>query len=423
MNLLFLSWKNLRERPLHTLMSVMLLTLGVSIISLLLILSQQLDGQFKDNIKGIDMVVGAKGSPTQLILSSVYHIDNPTGNIPLKEAEELLKHPLVKEGIMMAYGDSYKGYRILGTDHSYVEHYEGKLAEGKLWEEPFEATVGATAAERLNLQLGDTFYGSHGNVETEEGIHMEESYKVVGILAPSGRVIDQLIMTPIQSVWSIHEDHGEEEAHDEVDHAQEENDHGAADHDHEEGQAHDHEEGKEITAMLVKWKSAMGMMMLPRMVDKETSMKAALPAIEVSRLTALFSVGRTTIEMIALAIILISGISVFVSIYSSLKDRKYELALMRTMGASREQLLILVLLEGVILGALGYICGILVSRIGVSVLSFYFEDAYHYALTQMIVSIDELWLLLAIMVIGGLAALIPGIRAFSLNISQTLADG
>jgi len=159
------------------------------------------------------------------------------------------------------------------------------------------------------------------------------------------------------------------------------------------------------------------------MVDKETSMKAALPAIEVSRLTELFSVGRTTIEMIALAIILISGISVFVSIYSSLKDRKYELALMRTMGASREQLLILVLLEGIILGALGYVCGIMVSRIGVGVLSFYFEEAYHYPLTQMIVSIEELWLLLAIMVIGVLAALIPGIRAFSLNISQTLADG
>ncbi|MEL6632557.1 MAG: ABC transporter permease [Bacteroidota bacterium] len=417
MNLLLLSWKNLRERPLHTLMSVMLLTLGVSIISLLLSLSQQLDGQFKDNIKGIDMVVGAKGSPTQLILSSVYHIDNPTGNIPLKEAEELLKHPLIKEGIMMAYGDSYKGYRILGTEHSYVQHYEGELAEGKLWEKPFEATIGAGVAERLDLSIGDTFYGSHGNVETEEGVHDEQAYVVVGILAPSRRVIDQLIMTPIQSVWDIHSDHGhEEEGHEEgeEEHVDEE--------DHSPGEAHA-DEDKEITAMLLKWKSPMGMMMLPRMVDKETSMKAALPAIEVSRLTELFSVGRTTIEMIALAIILISGISVFVSIYSSLKDRKYELALMRTMGASREQLLILVLLEGIILGALGYVCGIMVSRIGVGVLSFYFEEAYHYPLTQMIVSIEELWLLLAIMVIGVLAALIPGIRAFSLNISQTLADG
>ncbi|MEM7509690.1 MAG: ABC transporter permease, partial [Bacteroidota bacterium] len=138
MNLFSLSWKNLVAKPLSTALSLILLMLGVSIISLLLLLDKQLQNTFDKNVRGIDMVVGAKGSPLQIILASVYHIDSPTGNIPLKEAEMLIKNPLVEKAIPMAYGDSYESYRILGTDSSYVNHYGGEIAEGRLWKEDFE---------------------------------------------------------------------------------------------------------------------------------------------------------------------------------------------------------------------------------------------------------------------------------------------
>lgn len=434
MNLATIAWKNLWARPWATMISLLLLVLGVSIISLLIQLNSQLDDQFKKNIRGIDMVVGAKGSPLQLVLSSVYHIDNPTGNIPLSEAKALQKHPLVAKWIPMAYGDNFKGYRILGTEWTYVEHYEAELAEGSRWDHTFETVLGADVAERTGLKVGDSFFGAHGNVEDAD-VHDEHAYEVVGILKRSETVLDQLVLTDMSSVWDIH-DHGEEEEgeereegnrgntgntggeeeHDEHDHIEGE-DH---DHDHE---GHDHEEeDRDITAVLIKFKNPMAMMQLPRMINQETSMQAALTAIEVNRLFDLFAVGIATLRGIALAIVVISAISVFFSLYNSLRGRKYELALMRIMGAGRESLLLLILLEGLILALLGGIIGLIVSRGGMMILSGMAEEAYRYEFDWLKFLPQEGVLFIGTLIVGLLAALIPAISAYKTDISRTLRE-
>jgi len=138
MNITRLSWQNLVSNPLNTTLSLLLMTFGVGIISLLLLLNNQIEQQLKANLKGVDMVVGAKGSPLQLILSTIYHIDNPTGNISYKEANKLKKNSLVDLGIPLSYGDTYNGFRIVGTTHQYPELYEAKLKEGELWSRSLE---------------------------------------------------------------------------------------------------------------------------------------------------------------------------------------------------------------------------------------------------------------------------------------------
>lgn len=459
MNLATIAWKNLWARPWATMISLLLLVLGVSIISLLIQLNSQLDDQFKKNIRGIDMVVGAKGSPLQLVLSSVYHIDNPTGNIPLSEAKALQKHPLVAKWIPMAYGDNFRGYRILGTEWTYVEHYEAELADGSQWDHTFETVLGADVAERTGLKVGDSFFGAHGNVEDAD-VHDEHAYEVVGILKRSETVLDQLVLTGMSSVWDIHDhgeeeeeegntgnmgnnggeedhadhehvegeehDHGEEEDHSDHDHAEGE-DH--SDHEHAEGENHDHEEGnaheeedRDITAVLIKFKNPMAMMQLPRMINQETSMQAALTAIEVNRLFDLFAVGIATLRGIALAIVIISAISVFFSLYNSLRGRKYELALMRIMGAGREALLLLILLEGLILALLGGIIGLIVSRAGMMILSGMAEEAYRYEFDWLKFLPQEGVLFIGTLLVGLLAALIPAISAYKTDISQTLRE-
>jgi len=180
MNILSLSFRNLISRPLGNILSLVLLALGVGMVALLLHVNNHVQQQMENNIRGIDMVVGAKGSPLQLILSAVYHIDAPTGNIPLSEVEKLKKNPWVSTAIPLSYGDSYKGYRIVGTDHQYPEHYEATVAEGRLWETSFEVTVGAKAARDLKLKVGDTFQGAHGFAEGGE-THGDKDYTVVGI--------------------------------------------------------------------------------------------------------------------------------------------------------------------------------------------------------------------------------------------------
>ena len=455
MNLFKISWSNLKVKPLSSLLSLILLSLGVGIISLLLNFYSQFTSQFNKNIEGIDMVVGAKGSPMQLILSSIYHIDAPTGNIKLSEAQRLEKNLLVKSTIKMSYGDSYMGYRIVGTEKGYPEHYGAKIAQGKEWEKDFEVTVGSHVAKTLGLKLGDTFFGTHGLAAGDDGevhghVHEEFKYVVTGIYEPSGTVIDQLILCTLESVWLVHgehdhdhdhegHDHEDGETHSHEDHAHDEHDGEAAAHDHEghnhddhdhEGHDHDHahdhehsaEEDREITAMLVKFRNPMGIMQLPRYVNTQTEMQAALPSFEVPRLFNLLSVGITAIRAIAIAIMLISGISVFISLFNSLKDRKYELALMRSMGASRGKLLLMILMEGLILSIFGYAVGWGLGKIGMMIISGVANEDYHYDLEVFRFTSFEGILLLVTLGIGIFAALIPALRAFNLNISKTLAE-
>ncbi len=440
MNLAFLSWKNLWAQPWTTLISLFLLILGVGTISLLLQLNEQLDDQFRKNIRGIDMVVGAKGSPLQLILASVYHIDNPTGNISLKEATALKENPLIETWIPLSYGDNYQGYRILGTEWSYVAHFEGKLRKGKAWEASFETVLGATVAERLGLAVGDSFFGAHGSVAEAEA-HEEHPYLVVGILEKTETVLDQLILTSLESVWDIH-NHEESEAvavtqeHEEEDHDHPEgevvdhdHDHDHEhDHDHAAGESHDHEdhtleEDLEITSVLIKWKNPMAMMQLPRFINQETSMQAAVTAIEISRLFDLFSVGISTLRGIASAIVFISLISVFLSLYNSLRGRSYEIALMRTMGASREDLLAVILLEGLWLALVGAVVGLIVSRVGMYTLALLAEDAYRYELVWWRVLPEEVALFAITLLVGLTAATFPAISAYRTDISETLRGG
>ena len=157
MNLFTLSWKNLANKPLSMLLSLVLFALGVGLISLLFLLNQQLQDKFDKNLAGIDLVVGAKGSPLQLILSSMYHIDAPTGNISIKEATPFLRpgHPLIQTAVPLSMGDSHKGYRIVGTTPDILGLYEAEVAEGRVWNATLETTIGAASSTRACRPLGD----------------------------------------------------------------------------------------------------------------------------------------------------------------------------------------------------------------------------------------------------------------------------
>lgn len=401
MNLFRISWSNLRDKPLNSFLSGLLMTFGITIISLLLLLNKQLDDQFRKNIKGIDMVLGAKGSPLQLILSSIYQIDSPVGNIPLEEAERLTRNPMIKTAIPLAMGDNYQSFRIVGTNKKYLDHFEATVAQGRLFQNDLETVIGPRVAAVTGLKVGDSFAGSHG-LDKDGDVHGDTKYKVVGILNPTNTVTDQLIVTPVSSVWKIHE------------------------HGHEEGEAHEGEEEhgeehQEITSMLIKFRNPLGMM-LARGINSNSKLQAALPNIEINRLFSLLGVGVETLRGLAIAIMLISGISVFVSLYNSLKERRYEMALMLSMGATRAQLFGMLLLEGLVLAIIGFGLGILISRIGLWLFSNTVSQEYHYNLAAFGILPEE-WALLGVAIlIGLLAAALPAIGVYRMNISRTLAE-
>ena len=197
-----LARRNVLHRPLETGLSVLLLSFGVGIISLMLLMQRSLTEDLDRNIKDIDLVLGAKGSPLQLILANVYHVDVPTGNIPLADAQKVMRHPYIEEAIPLAYGDNYELFRIVGTEASYPAHYNAEIASGKMFDAPFEVVLGQEVAAATGLELGDTFYSAHGLTDGTD-VHRDKAYTVVGTFARTGAVIDQLILTPIASVWGV----------------------------------------------------------------------------------------------------------------------------------------------------------------------------------------------------------------------------
>ena len=435
MNISRLSWQNLISNPLNTTLSLLLMTFGVGIISLLFLLNNQIEQQLQANLRGVDMVVGSKGSPLQLILSSIYHIDNPTGNIPYSEAIKIDNNSLVDLTVPLSYGDSYNGFRIVGTTHQYPELYEMSLKKGRLWSRSLEVVLGSTVAQIHRLKIGDTFYGTHGLIEGGH-VHDEYAYEVVGIFNHSYTILDQLILTNTQSVWQVHNHEVVEQGHEhqECDHEHHDDEHSHEHHncDHEHNIEESTASGLElntsipedamITSLLVKFKSPIGLIQLPRKINETTNLQAAVPALEISRLTNLLGFGVQTINIIAFIIIIVSGLSIFISLYNSLKKRRYELALMRVHGASKWQLVQLVLQEGIILSVIGTVLGLLISRITLLIITLFAEHKYTFSSFQFNLLNEELWLLPIALLIGIVASIIPTVLSYNINIPKTLSN-
>lgn len=420
MNLLYLSWKNISYKPSSSLLSVVFFALGVGLIALLLLVNRQIEDKFEKNQAGIDLVLGAKGSPLQLILCSMYHIDNPTGNIAINEVKAFLRpgHPLLAQAVPLSLGDSYRTYRIVGTTPDFFDLYHATLAEGRQWEQVYEVVAGAAAAKALHLKMGDTFKSTHGLDNNEDLVHEDAgAFKIVGILQPTGAVADQLLLTAAPTIWAVH-DHSTA-AEDGDDQAEA---HHPADYDLAKP-LYEYTD-KSITSVLIRYKANnVQTLNLPRNINENTNMQAANPAWEINRLYGIMGDSALALQVLALVIIFVSGLSVFISLYAALRDRKYELALMRVMGAPRGKLFTLILLEGLLLAGVGSILGLTGSHLGMDLLARVLQRSYRYSFSGAMWLREEWFLCIAALAIGLLAALLPAIQARKTDISATLAEG
>ncbi len=422
--------KNLIHKKLNTLLSVSLLAFSVGIIGLLLLMQDTIEHKFQNDLKDIDMVIGAKGSPLQLVLSAVYHMDSPTGNIKIAEAKKFVESGAVEQAIPLAYGDSYNGFRVLGTSSDYLKKYDATFNEGKVFEASMEAVIGHDVAQATGLSVGDEFYGIHGEVDNGH-THDEHGYKVVGILNKNNSVLDYLLMSNVESVWQVHDLHGpvvvaepDTTVSQEVGFA---HDHSGHDHDHD----HDHDHGQEspglpadsmeVTAYLLKFRSKMALLNFPRIINGETTMQAALPGMEINRLFHMLGIGANTLKMIGGAIMLMSGLSVFFALFSQLGDRKYELALLRASGYRPFQLFTLLIIEGLLLAIMGFALGVALSRLGVYILNNGAAERFnlHFGMGW---TDSETWLLLITIGVGVVSAFIPALRAMRVDVATSLSD-
>ncbi len=434
MNLFSLSFAYIRARLLTSTLLVVLLALGVATISLLLHFGHQAEERLARDARGFDLVVGAKGSPLQLILSSIYHMDVPTGNIPIDEAKRLKKHPQVKQTIPLALGDSYRGFRIVGTEAIYITHYQAELTEGVVFTKPMQAVLGARVAAETGLKLNASFAGSHGLTESDD-VHEDSPYQVVGVLEPTGTVIDRLILTPVESVWKVHgseahhhhdehkkEAHEEHKYHDEHDHKEH------AHHDDDEHEDHERHDGEieardEITALLITFNSKIAAVSLPREINRGTSMQAASPAFETARLLSLLGMGLDTLRFFGGLLMASAVIGMLVAIYQSMQERKYDAALMRVMGASKGMLVKQIIIETGLLLAAGIVLGLAISHGMLAVLPMLAHNLKDMGFAPLHFLPTEISVAAGLFILGLIVALLPALAAYRVDVSRTLARG
>lgn len=417
----------MRDRPLTVALNALLLAIAVATLVLLLQFSTQAGERFERDARGIDLVVGAKGSPLQLVLSSVYHIDQPTGNIPQAALAMLRRDPGVAQAVPLALGDNFEGFRIVGSDAGLLTLYDAPLAQGVAFETPGDSVLGAEVARRTGAGLGQKFIGSHGIESGEEDGqgHDHAPFKTVGILAPTGTVLDRLILTSIESVWDVHGIEHDDDHHDEADHHDEDEHHdkGEAHEDHAEHEAASGAAGlePEITAVLVRYRNASGAIRIPSQINRQSALQAAVPATESARLLGLFGSVIEGARLFGWLLAISAGLSLFVALWSATRAREGDLALLRVMGATPAAIFGTILLEGLLIAAIGALTGIALAHGLIALAIASFPTLAELGLVAARVLPGEAAILAAVLGIGLIAAIIPAIRIFRVDLARTLA--
>lgn len=390
-----LAWKYLWASPLTTALNLLLLTLGLAAVTFVLRTSAKVEAGLKRDLANIDLVVGAKGSPMQIMLAGVFHLDAPTGNIPLGTLDLLKKQPLVAQAVPLSLGDALRGYRIVGTTPDYLDLYGAKLGQGAAWTKPMQAVLGAEVARTIGLKVGDRFAGSHGLGEGG-GAHGDHLFEVVGVLAESGSVLDRLVLTDLASVWEVHEEHHAGEVHE------------------------DAEERRETTLILVRYRSPLAAVMLPRWVNAQDGLQSAAPALETARLMRLVGAGTEVLRGFGIVLLAAAGLSVWVALLHAVRARQGDLAMLRMLGAPASRVAALIALEALLLAGLAAVLGLLAGHGLVALLERLLAERQSLRLGPLGWSEAEWLVPLLAGVLALVAAAWPAWRAYRLDVTTLL---
>jgi putative ABC transport system permease protein len=391
-----LAWQYLWARPGRTWINWASLTLALTAMLVVLSMHEQIRHNFERQLKGIDAVVGAKGSPIQLMLSGVYHLDVPPGNMPLQAFEALKQHPQVARAVPLSLGDNIAGYRIVGTEPSYLDIFGAHIGQGQLWQANMEVVLGAHVARSTGLSIGDSFVGIHGLGAGGEA-HDETPYTITGIVAPCRCIVDRLVLTSTESVWQVHDDL-----------------HDIADLTASERQALEDE--REVTLALVTYNTPLAALTFVRFINQTTAMQAASPAIEMTRLLTLLGAGSRLLEGFIAALLVVAGLSVGASLAAAVAERQSDLALLRMLGAPPQRLVRLLVAESMWLALMSLAAAAVLSQLALFGLQTLLPAGAMPLWQAGVWSATLLWAPLATLGLMALAIAVPAWRAWKLDV-------
>lgn len=437
MNLVTIASKSLKQRALSSSLTALSVALGVTLMVSVLVINGIIERSFNQTGAGFDLVVGPKGSPLELVLSTVFHIGNSGEPLPYLYYEQLKKDDRIERAIPFAMGDVTQegAFRIVGTTPQFfeVEYLPERpfRVRGRFIDRPFDSVVGAQVARQNGWDVGTEFQVVHGGAS---GHTHDEKFTVVGVLAPTGTPNDKVVFINLEGFYLVagHEKPIEEaiarlkafnllppnykppkpHVH--------EHDHG---HDH--GHDHAHEvpsEQKEVSSILVLSKFPT---MSPRLlaeINEGPVAQAASPTQEISWLLRNV-VGNVRMLLVVLTalIIVVSGVGIFVSIYNSMSDRRREIAIMRALGAHRGTVFSIILAESVLLCLAGGVLGLLLGHGLVFIAAPLVEARAGILIDPWAFEPLELVLLPVLFVLAALIGVVPGLTAYRNDVARNLA--
>ena len=402
MNFFFMAWQYLKFRWLVSLLTISGISTGVALVCAVLALRHESEKALSRDAGLYDLVAGGKGSPLQLVLSSVYHLDSPTGNIPYKEYERIRSDPRVEWAAPVGLGDNYLGYRIIGTEKHFFDlpDREGnlffELAEGDVFQDRFDVVLGSQVAQASGLEIGDSFFGTHGLIEVAGAeVHRDFPYRVSGILAPSGTAQDRAIFGTLKSVWEIHET--EDLLHSAI-----------------QGSAimADHKT-RETTAILVRLETPGLRLWMADEIREGTDGIAAIPINEIMRFQqGILGPVQKILLAIAGVVVAVSCLTVLITLHQAAERRRRDIAILRSLGAYRREVATLVFSEGLLLTGGGILLGLLIGHGGMAIAVDYFREATGLILNPWRIPSNELYALLIMALSGALASTFPAISSY-----------
>ncbi|WP_340026050.1 ABC transporter permease [Paenibacillus sp. FSL K6-1096] len=414
MSLFQLTLRNVLHRRFLSLLTVCAVAITVAFVVLLVLSRQSVEQGAKKGYGPFDLVIGAAGSETQLVLNTFYHIGAPTGNIPLAVLDAARRDPSVDAAYAMTTGDNYKGFPIVGLDSSYffTRYGDSKLQAGMMYAHTGETIVGAYVARSLGLKVGDTFSGAHGLVQgehheaaaseaeeesghaaegaegaegaghDEEHAHKSFRYTVAGILPDLHTPDDRAVFTTVDYAWAVHELAPEE---------------------------------REITAVLVKPASLLGAHDLKQSFDGSNGVQAAYTSKAVSDVLNAVDQGSRLIGLITAICVLLAGITILLSLIAAVSERTKDVGILRLLGKSRAYVWLTLTTEGLLVTATGLIAGLLAGHAGAYLL----KDMLF---SQAGIQIDpyrwtaEHWLIAGgALILGLLSSLGPAFRMYRMH--------
>jgi len=367
---------------------------------------------FADTISGTDLIVGARSGSVQLLLYSVFRIGNATNNVTWESYQDIAARPEVDWIVPVSLGDSHRQFRVMGTTQAFFEHYRYRggrsleIPDGHGLDDLYDAVIGTDVATTLGYGVGDPIFVSHGLASFTD--HADQPFRVAGIIAKTGTPVDRTVIVSLEAIEAIHVDWqsgakipGQSTP---VDVIREMDLTPAA-----------------ITAALVGVESRLQIFGLQRWINEypEEPLLAILPGVALQELWQIVGVAETALIGVSAMVVLTALLGMMAMIFASLSERRREMAIWRAMGARPATILGLLVLEAMLMAALGALLGLGLLYLGLVVAQPWVDGAFGIWLPIVPPTLREAWLLATVIGAAALASLLPALRAYRLS----LADG